>query len=587
MNYIATIFLSFFCLISFAQLPPTYTAEMRTKSQEDIFKKVYLSTQRIVWKSSDSLLVNSEVLLNKGIGQAYFEVKEKFKIINRSGQQSGIILDFGKEIHGGVQLTTAQSNNTVKKIRLRFGESVSEAFGDANSIPKGRDGSTNHHSLRDFEMFVPGYGTIEVGNTGFRFLRIDLVDSDTELAFQEIRAASQFRDIPYLGSFKSNDSLLNKIWEVGAYTVHLNMHEYLVDGIKRDRMVWSGDIHPQLMTINHVFGYQDVIPKSLDFLRDNAPLPKFMNGIPSYSLWWVIMHYDWYRYHGRIDYLREQKDYLQQLLELLTTYVDENGKEKLHAGGMRFLDWPSKNNTQAVHTGLQAMMVMAFDKGGDLLGILNDKVHADRYKAIAAKMRKYVPDPNYSKQAASLLSLANMKDAVALNSDIIAKDGAANFGAFFGYYMLQAQANAGDYHGALANIRSFWGKMIELGATTFWEEFDLNEAKNAARIDEIVPAGKLDYHKDTGIECYIGLRRSLCHGWSSGPTAWLSEHVLGVQIVEAGGKSIRIKPNLGDLEWAEGTFPTEYGVVQIKHKKMPNGKVKSEITVPKGVKLIK
>ena len=55
------------------------------------------------------------------------------------------------------------------------------------------------------------------------------------------------------------------------------MQDYLWDGIKRDRMVWAGDMHPELMSINAVFGYNDVVPKTLDFLRDHTPLPKFMN----------------------------------------------------------------------------------------------------------------------------------------------------------------------------------------------------------------------------------------------------------------------------------------------------------------------
>src|SRR5690606_2019653 len=110
---------------------------------------------------------------------------------------------------------------------IRFGESVSEVFGESAGIPKGKDGSTNHHAMRDFELTLPGYGTIEAGNTGYRFVRIDLVGPDTQIALKEIRAIAMFRDIPYLGSFKCNDERLNKIWETGAYTVHLNMQDYL------------------------------------------------------------------------------------------------------------------------------------------------------------------------------------------------------------------------------------------------------------------------------------------------------------------------------------------------------------------------
>jgi hypothetical protein len=63
--------------------------------------------------------------------------------------------------------------------------------------------------------------------------------------------------------------------------------------------------------------------------------------------------------------------------------------------------------------------------------------------------------------------------------------------------------------------------MLDLGATTFWEDFDFAWTDNAARIDELVPAGKKDVHGGYGAYCYIGFRHSLCHGWASGPTAWL------------------------------------------------------------------
>jgi hypothetical protein len=54
----------------------------------------------------------------------------------------------------------------------------------------------------------------------------------------------------------------------GAYTVHLNMQDYLWDGIKRDRLVWVGDMHPETSTIAAVFGNNKVVPKSLDLVRD-------------------------------------------------------------------------------------------------------------------------------------------------------------------------------------------------------------------------------------------------------------------------------------------------------------------------------
>ena len=128
--------------------------------------------------------------------------------------------------------------------------------------------------------------------------------------------------------------------------------------------------------------------------------------------------------------------------------------------------------------------------------------------------------------------------------------------------------------------------MIDLGATTFWEDFNLDWLPDASRIDELVTTGKKDIHRDYGDHCYKGFRHSLCHGWSSGPTSWLSEHVLGVQVVEPGCRVVRITPHLGDLEWVEGTFPTPYGQIVIRHEKGADAKVRSRIDAPSEVKVL-
>lgn len=568
-----------------AQLPPVLVKKIENKVTVDVLKRYLITPQRIVWKTNDTLVQNAEQLLEKGNGQAYFGNQTLCQLTNNNNITSAIILDFGVEIHGGIQITTSDGNNKTPKVRICFGESVSETFSNTMNLPS-KDGATNHHSMRDFDMALPGYGTIEVGSTGFRFVRIELLEPNTSIKIKEIKAVALLRDLPYLGSFRCNDEKLNKIWETAAYTVHLNMQEYLLDGIKRDRMVWAGDLHPEIMTISTVFGYQEIVPKSLDFLKETTPLPKFMNGIPSYSMWWVIMQYDWYQSHGKLDYLKQQEQYLEELLDFLKTYVDDDGKEQLQNVGMRFLDRPSYKDEKAVHAGLQALMVMTFEKGGLLMQVLGNKGKATDFFSIAKKMKKYVPDSNNSKEAASLLSLAGM-----INPDnaeeIINKNGAENFSAYFGYYMLSAQAKAGAYSDALNNIKSYWGRMLDLGATTFWEEFDIKEAEGAASIDEIVNADKKDYHKNSGDHCYPGLRRSLCHGWSSGPLPWMTENILGVKIIEPGGKKIKIEPHLGDLKWVEGSFPTAYGVIYIKHKVGQNGKIETEVKSPKGVIIVK
>ena len=114
----------------------------------------------------------------------------------------------------------------------------------------------------------------------------------------------------------------------------------------------------------------------------------------------------------------------------------------------------------------------------------------------------------------------------------------------------------------------------------------IEKKEDVAPITDIVPAGKKDIHGDFGAYCYVGLRHSLCHGWASGPTAWLSQHVLGVEIVEPGYRVVRINPHLGDLEWVEGAVPTPFGDIKISHRKDAEGKVVSKVDAPSGVTII-
>jgi hypothetical protein len=232
-------------------------------------------------------------------------------------------------------------------------------------------------------------------------------------------------------------------------------------------------------------------------------------------------------------------------------------------------------------------MVMTLQAGESLCDILGDTQTAKACREGKNRLTEAVPDMGDSKQAAALLSLAGMVDPKKADQEVIEKDGAHRFSTFYGYYMLQAQARAGDYKNALDNIRTYWGGMLKMGATTFWEDFNLDWMPGSAPIDELVPAGKKDIHGDFGAYCYLGFRHSLCHGWASGPTSWLTEHVLGIQVVDPGCKTIRVTPHLADLQWAEGTFPTPYGQVKVIVKKLPNGKTDLKIEAPKQVKIIK
>lgn len=568
-----------------AQLPPVFDSIRLAMVQTTPTVRRYLSPEKIIWQTANtgSSITNAARFLLPGNGQADLANQNMCVLKSSATEHPGILFDFGKELHGGLQLVTGMyKSGKPVKLRVRFGESVSEAMSD---IEPGKN-ATNDHAIRDMIVEVPWLGKLEVGNTGFRFVRIDLLDDNAELQLKEVRAIFVYRDLPYLGSFKCSDTLLNQIWLTGAYTVHLNMQDYLWDGIKRDRLVWIGDMHPETSTISAVFGYNEVVTKSLDLSRDITPLPQYMNGMVSYSMWWVLIQRDWYQHTGNLVYLQQQAAYLKGLLDHLSEKIDSNNSEDLQ-DGTRFLDWPSSENKPGIHAGLQAMMIMTLDAGAALSKVLDDMATVKKCEAAIARLKKNVPDANGSKQAAALLALSGLVPAEKINQDILSVGGVKDYSTFYGYYMLQAKAKAGDYQGGLNDIRAYWGAMLKLGATTFWEDFNMDWLPNASRIDALVQPGQKDIHGDYGAYCYKGFRHSLCHGWASGPTPWLTEHVLGISVIAPGCKVIKVAPHLGDLQYAEGTFPTPYGIVTVKHTRLASGKIKSDIKAPAQVKIIR
>ena len=157
----------------------------------------------------------------------------------------------------------------------------------------------------------------------------------------------------------------------------------------------------------------------------------------------------------------------------------------------------------------------------------------------------------------ALLSLTGFSDG----SAILEKDPFNDVSTFYGYYVLLAKKTVP----ALELIRRYWGAMLDFGATSFWEDFDLEWTRNACRIDEYPVPGKDDIHADFGKYCYVGLRHSLSHGWSCGPAPFLSERVLGVRFVSPG--KVIIRPDLGDLEYIRGTVPVPQGVITVEADK--------------------
>ncbi len=539
----------------------------------------YLTPKRVVL--TEGTVHNPEALLEERSNQITLIPGKACTLVNEPGKPNAkIVLDYGCEFPGSIRLMiwSVKGPGNRCDINVRTGESVMEAI-----TPITVKNTTNDHAIRDRVMNVGFYSACETNESGQRFVCIELLGEDTMVSFKAIQGVFHYLDLDYLGSFSCSDEKLTEIWNTAAYTAHVNMQEYLWDGIKRDRLVWIGDMHTEVNTILTAFGYNDIVPRSLDVVRDETPVGAWMNGISSYSIWWLLIHCDWYRAFGDRAYLEEQRDYLRGLMTILAGCVDEDGVEHMPEG--RFLDWPNNADPIAIHAGLQGCLKLALDNGAYLLRELGEDETAALCETAAERMKKHVPDTNGSKQAASLLALSGLACPKEINEKIMTPGGGHGYSTFFGYYILAAKALAGDYAGALNDMKEYWGGMLDMGATTFWEDFDLNWMENAGRIDEVVPDGMVDIHGDYGNYCYIKFRHSLCHGWASGPCPYLSNYVLGIKNLAPG--KYEVKPELAWLDWAKGTYPTPKGKIRVWAFKDASGNTNVQIDAPVGIEIVR
>ena len=192
-----------------------------------------------------------------------------------------IVFDFGKEIQGGVRLLMHYIENG-SPVRIRFGESFTESL-----APLGVKNATNDHSLRDFSVSLPQLSDGCYGQTGFRFVCLEFGGGTYRLKNVYAKSVTEKREIA--GSFRCSDERLNEIYSVAQRTLLLCLQGGMIwDGIKRDRLVWIGDLHPETLGVLYTTADAENVANCIDFGAEETPPTDWMNGHTAYSFWWIL-----------------------------------------------------------------------------------------------------------------------------------------------------------------------------------------------------------------------------------------------------------------------------------------------------------
>ena len=421
-------------------------------------------------------------------------------------KNSHVILDFGQEMCGGVRILTFHAAHV--PVRIRFGESLTECCSDLY----GPQNATNDHALRDLTTELTDYSDMTFGNTGFRFVRLDF-GGRAEL--KSILAVNHILRRKPLFRYEGPDPQIREIYKAAKRTVDLCASgDYVWDGVKRDRLVWIGDMHPEMLALTTLYGRLPAIERSLDFVKAQTPLPGWMNGFPMYSMWWVIILADYYEKTRALAFTKKQLPYLEALVGQMLDCVKEDGSL---AYPSYFVDWPTSGKPDELH-GVRAINILAAKKALWLLQLFQKDTGPA--ELLLKRLLKAEILPQTSKQVTGLKYFA--ADLTETDRQRLVEGGARGMSTFMSYYILKAVASF-DKAAAVSMMKEYYGAMLNKGATTFWEDFDITWAEDSCRIDAFPRDGERDIHGDFGAHCYVGFRHSLCHGWSAGVLQFIRE----------------------------------------------------------------
>jgi len=139
----------------------------------------------------------------------------------------------------------------------------------------------------------------------------------------------------------------------------------------------------------------------------------------------------------------------------------------------------------------------------------------------------------------------SQKDAV--KSSVLLKDNIQKITTpYMRFYELEALCALGEQSYVLNEMKDYWGGMLKLGATSFWEEY--NPTKSGAEHYAM-------YGREFG--------KSLCHAWGASPLYLLGKYYLGVKPTAPGYAAYLVEPNLGGLQWMQGKVPTPDGNIEL------------------------
>ncbi len=198
--------------------------------------------------------------------QVHLITEPQYAVKTTKGAQS-LLVDFGKETFGFVKLHGLKGDG---KVGIYYGESPEEAQ-SIDSCETLDQLQVAQAQKKDSVMEL---------SKAFRYVNIQM---EPGVSMDSVSMLYEYSPVTVRGNFRCSDVQINKIYDVAKYTFHLNTREFFIDGIKRDRWIWSGDAYQSYLMNYYLFFDSPTVERTLLALRGKDPVTSHINTIMDYT----------------------------------------------------------------------------------------------------------------------------------------------------------------------------------------------------------------------------------------------------------------------------------------------------------------
>jgi hypothetical protein len=560
-----------------------------------------------VTRTSGSV-TNAGALVGQGTGTTTLRTTS-------SNSPATVVLDFGKEVGGTPYATVSSSTpSSGSSVTLRVATSEALPF-----LTTGSNGLYNNDNGSPISLTVTGARTYTGAlRGGFRFAAIQLTTPGTVTLTAAGVNFRAYRATPdrYQGWFMSSDDQLNRMWYAGAYTTQMDMVPagvascfsvpVIFDGAKRDRAIWSGDLlitNPvaQLsLGTNSVPYVKGSIDSIFNLQAANGRLTSAVgfrgcgkfDYANTYSAYSAIIAIQYYRYTGDTAYITGLRSRLESATAYHATRLNANGLvvtgdpdywQTTQSGevteySLAYYELLQNMIWMESRVGTAARVTEYTNKAAALKSAINTRLwnaSAGLYQHTNSRPNVYPLDANMNAirlgvappdRVQSILSYFRSRwqthgSPISQPAPSMADPYGHTMEPLNNTWEVMARFQSGDTAGAIDLLRRFWGIQVDPNSGyytgTFWEFVNSNG----------LPSRGFD---------------SLAHAWGAGPTQVITEHVLGATAVGPGYSTWQVKPQAGNLTWAQGQVPTAAGALVVRWARDTTGQFHLQVTAPGG-----